>query len=76
MEPSMVYFIFWNFNLNPDTPTILRRTLVRKIDERYNFMRTCISSKVESVTYVWITADAWTCDGKSRSFMGLTVHWV
>lgn len=62
--------------LNANAKLISRQTLVRRIEDRYKFMRSTILNQLENVKYICITADGWTADGKGRSFLGMTAHWV
>lgn len=39
-------------------------------------MRSTVNLQLKGARYLCMPADAWTCDGKSRSFMGVTAHWV
>jgi hypothetical protein len=53
-----------------------RQTLARRIDDRFKEMTKNITERLKKANHLCITADAWTCGGKTRSFMGVTIHSV
>ena len=53
-----------------------RRNLGRAIDEDVLRMVNGIKQITHDIAHFCITADAWTCQGKSRGFVGVTLHWV
>ena len=55
---------------------ISRSTLARRINDRFDFMKTSLTAKLEPIKYLCITVDAWTCDGNRRSYLGMKIHWV
>ncbi|XP_035714108.1 uncharacterized protein LOC118438279 [Folsomia candida] len=62
--------------LNSEVKPMSRRTLIRRIDDRYNFMRASVVSRLDGIKYLCVTTDAWSCEGKKRSYLGMTVHWI
>ena len=57
----------------PDRIIISRRTLGRLIKHKVNDVKTILKTKLKN-KFVCTTADIWSTT--SRSFMGITVHWV
>uniref|UniRef100_A0A8C7XJ65 BED-type domain-containing protein n=1 Tax=Oryzias sinensis TaxID=183150 RepID=A0A8C7XJ65_9TELE len=51
-----------------------RVTLFTKVDQSFSRMREELMSKLSSIQYVCTTADIWTAN--SRSFFGMTCHWI
>ncbi|XP_075994830.1 uncharacterized protein zbedx [Genypterus blacodes] len=51
-----------------------RLTLFTKVDLGFSRMREALMAKLGSVQYVCTTADIWTAN--SRSFFGMTCHWI
>ncbi|XP_060921536.1 uncharacterized protein zgc:161969 isoform X2 [Labrus mixtus] len=51
-----------------------RVTLFTKVDQGFSRMREELMSKLSGVQYVCTTADVWTAN--SRSFFGMTCHWI
>ena len=54
--------------------SITRKTLVTKIDQMYTTEMEQIKSDLDGVMFVTTTADIWS--NKTRSFMGMTVHYI
>lgn len=54
--------------------TISRRTLGRKLDSMYIVTKKAVNDVLSEIVYVCTTADIWS--GKTRSFLGVTVHWI
>lgn len=51
-----------------------RRTLGRKLDDMYLDINSKVKETIKFQNYVCTTADIWS--SKSRSFMGVTAHWI
>ncbi|XP_033945008.1 uncharacterized protein zbedx [Pseudochaenichthys georgianus] len=51
-----------------------RVTLFTKVDQGFSRMREELMEKLSSIQYVCTTADIWTAN--SRSFFGMTCHWI
>lgn len=51
-----------------------RRTLGRKLDDMYLEINSKVKEAIKFQNYVCTTADIWS--SKSRSFMGVTAHWI
>ncbi|XP_035700778.1 uncharacterized protein LOC118433200 [Folsomia candida] len=59
-----------------DWMPLSRRTLGRRCNDQYVDMKKAMTEKYTRVAYFGITANIWTCKGKSRSFLGSTLHWI
>lgn len=51
-----------------------RVTLFTKVDQAFSKMREELMAKLSNIQYVCTTADIWTAN--SRSFFGMTCHWI
>ncbi|XP_059203493.1 uncharacterized protein zgc:161969 isoform X2 [Centropristis striata] len=51
-----------------------RVTLFTKVDQGFSRMREELMAKLTNIQYVCTTADIWTAN--SRSFFGMTCHWI
>ncbi|KAF7648292.1 hypothetical protein LDENG_00159160 [Lucifuga dentata] len=51
-----------------------RLTLFTKVDQGFSKMREALMAKLNNIQYVCTTADIWTAN--SRSFFGMTCHWI
>jgi len=67
---------YLKLGLDPEIRLMSRRTLSRRIDGRFDDMQRSTILTLKVIDYVCITADAWTMKGMSRSFLGVTAHWV
>jgi hypothetical protein len=69
-SPAMRNFLR---SLNPNFKVPSRRKLSRDIAQLGDEAKAILTSKLEKVNHVAITADSWSAH--NRSFLGMTVHW-
>jgi hypothetical protein len=53
-----------------------RRTFTRMLDARYDVQSTIFREKLQSVKFYTVTADIWTEAHQTRSFLGITLHYL
>lgn len=51
-----------------------QKTLVKKLETKYNEMKEAMKTTLDEIDYVATTADAWT--KHRRSYLGVTIHWI
>jgi len=59
---------------NANVPS--RRTITRKLQIQLQEVMERIARNMNAAKFVCVTADAWTCQGKSKGYLGVTAHWV
>ncbi|CAH1379163.1 unnamed protein product, partial [Tenebrio molitor] len=52
------------------------RTFTRMLDARYDVQSTIFREKLQSVKFYTLTADIWTDAHQTRSFWGITLHYL
>ena len=52
-----------------------KKTMTRRLEARYNIMKTDFIKTLETVPHYCVTADNWT-DCSNQSYMGLTIHYL
>lgn len=53
-----------------------RRTIDSLIDTKYEYISNLMKAELQKVPYVCLTTDIWTETHKSRSFLGITAHFI
>ena len=53
-----------------------RKAITKKIEEKYDYLSTCIKHKFNKINHFSITCDIWTDTHNTMSYLCLTVHYV
>lgn len=52
-----------------------RKSITKKIKEKYEYLKACEKQKLEKINYFSVTADIWTDILNTVSYLGMTVHY-
>ena len=52
-----------------------RKSITKKMEEKYHYLSTCETQKLETIDYFSITADIWSDVLNTVSYLGMTVHY-
>ncbi|CAD7093244.1 unnamed protein product [Hermetia illucens] len=53
-----------------------RRTFDELLDKKYEFVSNMLKEKLSGIQYICLTTDVWTETHQTRSFLGVTAHYV
>ncbi|XP_071567441.1 E3 SUMO-protein ligase ZBED1-like isoform X2 [Temnothorax nylanderi] len=52
-----------------------RKSITKKMEEKYEYLSACEKQKLEKIDYFSVTADIWTDVLNTISYLGITVHY-
>lgn len=52
-----------------------RKSITKKIEEKYEYLGACEKQKLEKIDYFSVTADIWTDVLNTVSYLRMTVHY-
>lgn len=53
-----------------------RKSITKKMEEKYEFLKACEIQKLKKMDYFSVTADIWTDVLNTVSYLGMTVHYI
>ncbi|XP_011685066.1 PREDICTED: zinc finger BED domain-containing protein 1-like [Wasmannia auropunctata] len=53
-----------------------RKSITKKMEEKYEYLKGCEKQKLEKIDYFSVTADIWTDVLNTISYLGITIHYA